>query len=181
MSYAVRKQSIIHVITVTTLASFLTGVNARLAVVGIPSIAQALNADVSGVVWIIQGFMLGNTVTQTLIGRLADLYGRVKLFNVGFLVFTVGALVAGLSASPSGVIIARILQGVGGAFLMALSVTILTDNVPSNMLATWLGVNQVAWRVGALAGLTLSGLIIDYLGWRWLFLVQVPVGLVSYV
>jgi len=172
---------VLHVVSVTTLASLLTGVNARLAVVGIPTVAQALNADVVSVVWIIQGFMLGSTVTQVIVGRLADLYGRVRLFNVGFLVFSLGALAAGLSTNSVGVVLARVLQGVGGAFLMSLSITILTDNVRRELLATWLGVNQIAWRVGALAGLTLSGFIIDYLSWRWLFLIQVPIGVASYL
>jgi len=171
----------LHVVSVTTLASLLTGVNARLAVVGIPTVAQALNADVVSVVWIIQGFMLGSTVTQVIVGRLADLYGRVRLFNVGFLIFSLGALAAGLSTNSVGVVLARVLQGVGGAFLMSLSITILTDNVRHELLATWLGVNQIAWRVGALAGLTLSGFIIDYLSWRWLFLIQVPIGVASYL
>jgi len=71
-------------------------------------------------------------------------------------------------------IVSRILQGVGSAFLMTLSVTILTDNLPRSVLGTWLGVNQIAWRVGALLGLTLSGIIIDMLGWRWIYLFYVP-------
>lgn len=181
LGLSTNRQSIVHVISVTTLASFLTGVNARLAVVGIPTIAQALSTSITGVVWIIQGYMLGSTFIQTIIGRLADLHGRVKLFNIGFIIFTLGALATGFSTNSIEVVLSRILQGIGGAFLMALSVTILTDNVSSNMLATWLGVNQIAWRVGALVGLTLSGLIIDYMGWRWLFLIQIPIGIAAYI
>jgi len=173
--------SIVHVVSVTTLASFLTGVNARLALVGLPTIAQSLNASITIVVWIIQGYMLGSTFMQVLIGRLADLYGRVRLFNIGILVFTLGALAAGLSTNSIEVVFSRILQGAGAAFLMALSITILTDYIPSTMLATWLGINQVAWRAGALIGLTLSGFIIDHMGWHWLFLVQVPIGVASYL
>lgn len=180
MSLSTDKRNIVHVVSVTTLVSFLTGVNARLALVGIPTIAQSLNASITTVVWIIQGYMLGSTFMQILIGRLADLYGRVKLFNIGILIFTLGALAAGLSTNSIEVIFSRILQGIGAAFLMALSITILTDHIPSNMLATWLGINQVAWRAGALIGLTLSGFIIDYMGWHWLFLIQVPIGITSY-
>jgi len=121
MSLSIDKRSIVHVISVTTLVSFLTGVNARLALVGIPTIAQSLNASITTVVWIIQGYMLGSTFMQILIGRLADLYGRVKLFNIGILVFTLGALAAGLSANSIEVIFSRILQGIGAAFLMALA------------------------------------------------------------
>jgi len=172
---------ILSVISVTTLASFLTGLNARLAVVGLPIIASALNADVDMMLWIIQGYMFGSTIIQLIIGRLSDLYGRVRLFNLGFLIFICAAVLAGFAPNPYVLIVARMIQGVGGALLMTLSVTILTDNVPRNSLATWLGVNQVAWRVGAVAGLSLSGVIIDVMGWRWIYLIYVPIGFIFYL
>jgi len=174
-------RDILHVISVTTLASLLTGFNARLAVVGLPNVASALGADVMQVFWISQGYMLGSTAIQLIVGRLADLYGRVRIFNLGFLVFTFGALAAGLASNPYQVIVARVIQGVGGGILMSLSTAILADYVPRERLATWLGVNQTAWRFGAVAGLTLSGFIIDYLGWRLIFLVYVPLGFAFYV
>jgi MFS family permease len=172
---------ILGVISVTTLASFLTGLNARLAVVGLPVIAHELGADIDTILWIVQGFMLGSTIIQLIVGRLSDLFGRVKLFNLGFLVFITAAVIAGFSPNPFILVLARIIQGMGGAFLMTLSVTILTDNVPKNSLGTWLGINQVAWRVGAVVGLSLSGVIIDYLGWRWIYLFYVPLGFGFYL
>lgn len=175
-----RDRKILIVLSVTTLASFMTGFNARLAVVGLPTIASEINADIWSIVWIIQGFMLGSTIIQLVIGRLSDLYGRVRLFNYGIIVFTLGALFSGLCNSPHLLIISRLLQGIGSAFLMTLSITILTDNVPLSSLGTWLGINQVSWRVGALFGLTLSGVIIQFLGWKWIFLIQVPVGLIAF-
>lgn len=175
------KKAILTVLSVTTLASFLAGFNARLAVVGLPTIAGDIGADVWSMVWIIQGFMLGSTIFQLIIGRLSDVYGRVRIFLTGIGIFTGGALISGLSANPKMLIIARIIQGTGGAILMSLSITILTDAVPSSRLATWLGVNQVAWRVGALFGLTLSGFIIDLLGWQWIFLIQVPIGITVFL
>ncbi|MBC7092319.1 MAG: MFS transporter, partial [Nitrososphaeria archaeon] len=172
---------ILGVISVTTLASFLTGLNARLAVVGLPVIAHELGADIDTILWIIQGFMLGSTIIQLIVGRLSDLFGRVRLFNLGFLVFITAAVIAGFSPNPFTLVLARIIQGMGGAFLMTLSITILTDNVPKNRLGTWLGINQVAWRVGAVVGLSLSGVIIDYLGWRWIYLFYVPLGFGFYL
>ncbi|MEM0053365.1 MAG: MFS transporter [Nitrososphaeria archaeon] len=172
---------ILSVLSVTTLASFLTGLNARLAVVGLPVIAHELSADIDTVLWIIQGFMLGSTIIQLIVGRLSDLFGRVRLFNWGFLIFITAAIIAGAAPNPILLVFARIIQGVGGAFLMTLSITILTDNVPKNRLGTWLGINQVAWRVGAVAGLSLSGLIIDLWGWRWLYLFYVPLGFGFYI
>jgi MFS family permease len=145
------RKKIIAVLSVTTLASFLAGFNARLAVVGLPTIAGDIKADIWSIVWIIQGFMLGSTVFQLIIGRLSDQYGRVKIFLIGIGIFTIGAFLSGISPNPKMLIMSR--------------------------LGTWLGVNQIAWRVGALLGLTLSGFIIDLLGWQWIFLVQVPIGI----
>jgi len=172
-------KKILIVISVTTLINFMAGYNARLAVVGIPTIAHDLNADIWSITWIIQGYMLGSTFVQLIVGRLSDLFGRVRMFNLGILIFTIGALASGISSVPYILALSRILQGLGGAFLMSLSVTILTDNIPSNMLGRWLGINQITWRAGAIIGLTMSGFIIDYLGWRWIFLSQIPIGLIA--
>jgi MFS family permease len=174
------RRRIFLVVSVAILTNFMTGYNARLAVVGLPSIAHDIGADIWSMMWIIQGYMLGSTFVQLVVGRLADLFGRVKLFNLGILVFTVGALTSGFSAHPYVLALTRLLQGLGGAFLMNLSVTILADNIPLNMLGRWLGFTQVAWRAGAVIGLTLSGFIIDFLGWRWIFLSQIPIGLLTW-
>lgn len=138
------RRRVLTVLSVTTLASFLMGLNARLAIAGLPVVARDLGASVGKMLWIIQGYMIGSTIVQLIVGGLADLYGRVKLFNIGFLVFSIAPLTAGLTSSPSILIGSRIVQGVGGAFMSTLSITILTDNVSSNVLGTWLGVNQVA-------------------------------------
>ncbi|MEL9940359.1 MAG: MFS transporter [Ignisphaera sp.] len=173
----ISKMDIYMVLSVTTLVNFLTGFNARLAVVGLPTIARDLGADIYQIIWIVQGYMLGSTIIQLIVGRLSDLFGRVRLFNLGIAIFGLGAFVSGLSNSPIVLVASRFVQGIGAAFLISLTVTILTDYVPPDRLATWLGINQVSWRVGALLGLTLSGFIIDYLGWRWIFLIQVPLSL----
>uniref|UniRef100_A0A7J3XX44 MFS transporter n=1 Tax=Thermogladius calderae TaxID=1200300 RepID=A0A7J3XX44_9CREN len=174
------RRRIFLVVSVAVLTNFLTGYNARLAIVGLPNIARDIGADIWSMMWIIQGYMLGSTFIQLVVGRLADLYGRVRLFNLGILVFTMGALASGFTTHPYILVLTRLLQGLGGAFLMNLSVTILADNIPSSMLGRWLGVTQVAWRAGAVIGLTLSGFIIDFLGWRWIFLSQIPIGLLTW-
>lgn len=175
------KSEILHVLSVTTLASLLAGINARILVVGIPELAHSLGADIEQVLWFTQAFMLGSTATQLIIGRLSDLYGRVKLFSLGFAVFSLSALFCGLSSNPFQIILLRLIQGIGAAMLMTLSLTIITDVVPRNQLGTWIGVNQVAFRAGSLIGLTLGGFILDYMGWRWLFWIYVPIGLASVI
>ncbi|MEM3480839.1 MAG: MFS transporter [Candidatus Korarchaeum sp.] len=173
------KREILQVLSVTTLASFLTGINARILVVGIPELAHSLGADMEQVLWFTQAYMLGSTAVQLVIGRLSDLYGRVNLFSLGFAVFSLSALLCGFSSSPFQVILLRLIQGIGAAILMTLSLTIITDAVPSVQLGTWIGVNQTAFRAGSLIGLTLGGIILDYMSWRWLFWIYVPIGIIS--
>ncbi len=175
------KKKILSVVSVTTMASFMTGLNARLAAVGFPVIVHELNCGIDEVIWIIQGFMIGSTIIQLIVGSLADIYGRVRLFNIGLLIFSLGGLGSGLAINAPLLTIFRVVQGIGAAFLMTLSITILTDNIPKNMLGTWFGINQIAWRAGAIIGLTFSGIIIDYLGWRWVYLINFPIGIVVYV
>ncbi len=103
--------------------------------------------------------------------------GRVKIYTAGFLIFTVGSLLTSVSPSPNYVIIFRVLQGLGSAALFANSAAIITDATPSDQLGLFLGINQVAFRVGAMAGLTLSGLILLFLDWRALFYINVPIGI----
>jgi MFS family permease len=114
---------ILTVVSIAVLANFISGYNAGQAVVGMPNIARDLNADVWGLVWIIQGFMLGSTFVQLVVGRLADIYGRVRLFNIGLLIFTLSAFASGMSSGPYIFALSRFAQGVGEAFLMSLSLT----------------------------------------------------------
>ncbi|MGY0287677.1 MAG: MFS transporter [Candidatus Methanodesulfokora washburnensis] len=169
----------LHVLSVTTIASFLAGINARIVVVGLPLIAHFLGADVEQALWFTQAYMLGSTAIQLIVGRLSDIFGRVNLFSLGFGLFSIAALLCGFSWNPFNMIAFRFFQGIGAAFLMSLSLTIIADNAPRERVGTWIGVNQVAFRLGSLLGLTLGGVIIDLMGWRWVFWIYVPLGLVS--
>lgn len=174
-----RPISVAYVLGVTSLATFLSGFNARLAVVGIAVILSSLSTDLWRMVWVLQGYMLGSTVTQLVGGRTSDAYGRSRLFLLGLTLFTIGAFLSGVSSSAEALALSRAVQGVGGGFIMSISVAMITDYVSSRKLATWLGLNQMLWRFGALIGLATSGYLIDRLGWRSLFLVQVPIGMAA--
>ncbi|MEM2365391.1 MAG: MFS transporter, partial [Nitrososphaerota archaeon] len=86
------KKRMLSIVSVTTVASFITGLNARLAAVGFPVIVHELNCGIDEVIWIIQGFMVGSTIIQLIVGGLADIYGRVRLFNIGLLIFSLSGL-----------------------------------------------------------------------------------------
>jgi EmrB/QacA subfamily drug resistance transporter len=165
------------VLTVTTVGVLMSGIDSRIIVIGIPQVAAALGADAEQAIWFTQAYIFGSTVSLLVIGRVSDMIGRVKIYTVGFSIFTVGSLLTSLSPSPDYVIVFRVLQGLGSAALFANSAAIITDSTPSNELGLFLGINQVAFRVGAMLGLTLSGLILSFLDWRALFYVNIPIGI----
>jgi MFS family permease len=165
------------VLTVTTVGVLVAGLNSRIVIVGIPQVAVALNADAEQAIWFTQAYLLGIATTLLLIGRLTDIFGRVKIYTTGFAIFTLGSLIAGFSQTPDEVIVFRSIQGLGAAMLFTNSAAMITDATPVQQLGMALGINQVAFRFGAMIGLTFSGIVLSILGWRGLFFVSVPIGI----
>ncbi|HEY7587176.1 MAG TPA: MFS transporter [Thermoplasmata archaeon] len=162
----------------TTVGVLMAGIDSRIVIVGLPQVAQALHADAEQDIWITQAYVLGSTVALLLIGRISDMFGRVKIYTSGFAVFTVGSLLTSLATSPTQVILFRFVQGLGSAILFTNSAAMIVDATPEHELGYFLGINQVAFRVGAMAGLTVSGLILTlFLDWRALFYINVPIGI----
>jgi EmrB/QacA subfamily drug resistance transporter len=155
----------------------MAGIDTRIVIIGIPQVAEQLNADPEQVIWITQSYVLASTVMLLLIGRLADIFGRTRIFTAGFAIFTIGSGLTSIGQDPIQVIIFRALQGVGAAFLVTNSVAIVTDATPKDKLGLAVGTNQISFRAGAIIGLTLSGLILSYLDWRALFYINIPIGI----
>ena len=163
-------------LTVTTVGVLMVGIDTRIVIVGLPQVAAQLHADAEQAIWITQSYVLANTVLLLLIGRLGDIFGRVRIYTVGFGIFTIGSALTSLGFDPISVIVFRAVQGVGAALVFTNSIAILTDATPKNELGFSLGVNQIAFRSGAILGLTLSGLILSFLDWRALFYINIPIG-----
>lgn len=155
----------------------MAGIDSRIVVIGLPTVAAALGADAEQAIWFTQAYIIGSTVALLFLGRVSDMYGRVRVYNVGFAIFTFGSLLTSLSSSPDFFIAARIFQGLGSAALFSNSAAIITDAFPHGELGNALGINSVAFRAGSMFGLTLSGLILAFFDWRYLFYVNIPVGI----
>ena len=164
-------------LSVTTVGTFMASLDSTIVVIGLPTILQDLHASIIHGIWIITGYTLMMTILLVMLGRLADLYGRVRLYNLGFAIFTVGSLLCALSRTGEQLVIFRFLQGAGAALLIANSVAIITDAFPKGELGMGLGTNMMAMNLGAIAGYTLSGVMITYFGWRSIFLINVPIGI----
>ncbi|HEV2226760.1 MAG TPA: MFS transporter [Nitrososphaerales archaeon] len=165
------------VLTVTTVGVLMSGVDGRIVVIGLPTVAAYLHADAEQAIWFTQAYTIGSTVALLFIGRVSDIVGRVKVYTLGFTVFTLGSLLTSVSFSPDTFIAARIFQGLGSAALFANSAAIITDSFPTTELGRALGINSVAFRAGSMLGLTLSGVILTVADWRFLFYINIPVGI----
>jgi len=165
------------VLTVTTVGVLMAGIDSRIVIIGLPQVASALGADVEQAIWFTQSYLLGTTAALLLIGRMTDIIGRVKIYTLGFTIFTLGSALTSLSRTPLQFILFRAIQGLGAGMLFTNSLAIVVDATPKKELGFALGVNQTAFRFGAMAGLTVSGLILSFLNWRALFYLNVPIGI----
>ncbi|WP_407647270.1 MFS transporter [Actinacidiphila soli] len=178
-------------LTNTTLGVLIATVNGSIVLISLPGIFTGLRLDplqpgnVSYLLWMLMGYLLVTAVLVVTLGRLGDMRGRVRIYNAGFVVFTVTSVI--LSADPlhgsAGALWLigwRIVQAVGGAMLMANSTAILTDAFPARQRGMALGVNMVAGIAGTFIGLVLGGALVEW-NWRSIFWVNVPIGLIGTV
>ena len=175
------------VLTNTTLGVLVVTINSSIVIISLPAIFRGIRLDplqpanVSYLLWILLGFLVVTSVLVISFGRLGDSLGRVRLYNLGFAIFTVCSVGLSLvfahgSTAALAIIVLRIVQGVGGAMLFANSAAILTDAFPASQRGMALGVNSVAAVAGSFIGLVIGGLLAS-VDWHLVFLVSVPIGL----
>lgn len=174
-------------LTNTTLGILMASINMTILIISLPAIFRGIhinplvNGQTSLLLWILMGFNVATTILLVSFGRISDTYGRVKLYNLGFLIFTMGSILLFLTPGKGTtgeweLIIFRFVQGIGGAFLFSNSAAILTDAFPANERGFALGLNQIAGIAGGVIGLVVGGLL-SAVDWRAVFLVNVPFGI----
>jgi MFS family permease len=170
----------------TTIGMLLATINASILLIALPDIFRGINinplapGNTNYLLWMILSFLVVTAVLVVSLGRLGDIYGRVKMYNLGFAVFTLGSVLLALtpftgSAGALWLIGMRVVQGVGGAMLFANSSAIITDAFPAHQRGLALGINGVAAIAGSFLGLILGGLLAP-IAWRLVFVVSVPIG-----
>jgi EmrB/QacA subfamily drug resistance transporter len=162
-----------------TLASFLTPFMGSATNVALPSIGDEFAMDAVLLGWVPTAYLLAAAMFLVPFGRIADIHGRKKIFTYGIIVFTLAALFSGLAPSTAALIVARILQGMGSAMIFGTGVAILTSVFPTSERGRVLGINVAAVYVGLSLGPFVGGLLTQNLGWRSVFLVTIPLGLVA--
>ena len=171
----------------TTIGMLMASINQTIVLISLPAIFSGLHVDPLApgqsnlLLWMLMGYSAVTTVLLVTFGRIADIFGRVRVYNLGFVVFTVGSLLCALTPSEGTtgaieLLVFRMLQGVGGACLFANSIALLTDAFPASQRGFSMGINQIAFIAGNVVGVVLGG-ILAAVNWRLDFLISVPVGL----
>jgi MFS family permease len=170
----------------TTVGMLMATINSSIVLISLPAVFRGIGLDplrpenVSYLLWMLMGYMVVTAVLVVSLGRIGDLYGRVRLYNLGFAVFTIGAIGLSLvlwqgTSAALALIGLRVVQGIGGAMIMANAAAILTDAFPPHERGMALGINSVAAIAGSFIGLVVGG-VLSAGDWHLIFLVSVPVG-----
>jgi EmrB/QacA subfamily drug resistance transporter len=160
----------------TSLGMLLATINSGTLIIALPDLERSLNTSLLQLVWVILVYMIASTVLVLTAGRLADLFGRKKAYVGGFVVFALASLGAGFAGGGTELILWRILQGIGGAFLFANSAAIVTDAFPREQLGLAMGTNTMVAAVGLVIGPVLGGGLVA-ISWHWVFWFNVPLGI----
>ena len=168
-------------LSVTTIGALMAAIDSTIVILALPDMMVKLHAGLVEMVWVIMAYILMSSVCLLTFGRIADMFGRVRMYNLGFVIFTVGSALCGLSQSATQLIVFRLVQGAGAAFMMVNSPAIIAEVFPPNQRGRALGINGVTWAIGGIAGPLLGGLILAAANWRWIFYINVPIGILGSV
>ena len=159
--------------------AFMTTLDSSIVNISLPSIARAFGVPLNGAVeWVIIGYLVVIAAVLLTTGRLADMIGRKPIFIAGIAIFTLGSAMCGAAPSLGLLIAARCFQGLGGALLFSVNIAMLTHAFPATERGRILGFNSIVVALGISTGPTLGGVITDYLTWRWIFYINVPLGII---
>jgi EmrB/QacA subfamily drug resistance transporter len=174
-------------LTNTTLGVLMATIDSSIVLISLPVIFKGIHinplapGETGYFLWMLLGYMVVTATLLVTFGRISDMFGRVRFYNLGFLIFTIGSILLWLTpgtgnAGALELILFRLVQGIGGGFLLSNSAAIITDAFPAHQRGFALGINQIAAILGSVIGLILGG-ILSYFDWRLVFLVSVPVGI----
>lgn len=162
----------------TTIGVLMASLDINIVLIALPTIGKDLSGmNAFNVLWVILGYQLVIASVLVNFGRLSDIFGRVRLYTIGFALFTIGSALCGFSLNADQLISFRIIQATGAAFLFSNSAAIITDAFPIYERGKALGINQISIVAGSVTGLILGGALTTIVGWRWIFWVNVPIGI----
>jgi len=169
------------ILFIVILGTLMASVDTTIVLLAFPTIAGDLHAGLSTVLWTILIYLLLVSILTTQAGRISDLFGHGRLYNLGFVVFTVGSALCGFAPTANSLVAFRAVQAVGGAFMVATGTAILADTFPPAVRGRVFGFTAMGWNVGATLGIVLGGVLTTFVGWRYIFFINVPIGVIAVV
>ncbi|MCY0858818.1 MAG: MFS transporter [Sulfolobaceae archaeon] len=164
---------------IVVLGTMMGAIDSTIVILALPTIVQALHSNLFTIIWVILIYLLIAAVLTTQLGRLGDSYGRSKMYNLGFVIFTIGSALCGAAPTDIFLISSRAVQAVGASLMQANSGAIIADYYPPNERGKAYGYTSVGWNIGAILGIVLGGIITTFIGWRYIFYINVPIGIVA--
>ncbi|MCL4404534.1 MFS transporter [Candidatus Marsarchaeota archaeon] len=171
-----RENTILAVIVIGTL---MASIDSTIVLLAFPAMTQALHSTIATIIWVILIYMIVVAVFSTQFGRIGDIYGRGRMFNLGFVVFTIASFLCGIAPTDVLLISFRAIQAIGGALIASNSSAIIADTFERHRIGRAYGFTGMSWNIGALLGILLGGVITTFIGYRYIFFINVPIGIVA--
>ncbi|MCP4964841.1 MAG: DHA2 family efflux MFS transporter permease subunit [bacterium] len=168
-----------HVMVATGLGIFLGTIDASIVNVALPTMAKELDTTFAAVQWVVVAYLLTLATLTLGVGRLGDMLGKKRIYTLGFAVFTAGSVLCGLAPGIGWLVAARVVQAIGASMIFALGMAIITQAFPPSERGRALGISGALVSIGIVLGPSLGGLIVDQWSWRWIFIVNLPIGIVG--
>ncbi len=157
----------------------MSAVDTTAVVLGLPVMMQDLHSDILSMIWVLLVYLLVITILGTQVGKMGDMFGRVRMFVIGFAVFTIGSLFCGISSDGTQLIAFRVIQGIGGALISSNSGAIIADIFPMKERGKAFGITGLGWSIGAILGILVGGAFVTFFNWRYIFFINLPIGVVA--
>src|SRR5213594_707493 len=172
-----RQKNLTLILVNVCVGQFIVGLDQRALLVALPTLTKSFHTNLTTIQWTLLIYDLTLVGLVITLGRLGDLFGRRRIYISGFLLFLLGSALCGLSQSPAQLILFRALQAIGGSMIVANGRAIVSVSLPSEERGKALGFASMAFHIGFLTGPTLGGFLIDTIGWRWIFYINLPIGI----
>ncbi|MGC9187139.1 MAG: MFS transporter, partial [Fervidicoccaceae archaeon] len=164
---------------VVFLGVMMSAIDSTIVILAIPTITEELHTNLEMAGWLIMGYILVISTLSAQLGRLGDNLGRSNVYNLGFLLFTLGSALCGASPNINVLLFFRLIQALGGAMMQSTSGAVIADHYPPNLRGRAFGYTSIGWNIGSTLGIVLGGFITTALGWRYIFYINVPIGLIA--
>ena len=164
------------ILAVLVIGVLMASIDSTIVLLAFPAITQALHSNLSTIIWVILIYLLITAVASTQFGRIGDIFGKSKVFNTGIAIFTIFSFMCGIAPSDTSLILFRAFQALGGAMMTSNSGAIIADTFRRERLGKAYGFVGMGWNVGAMLGIVLGGIITTFIGYRYIFFINVPIG-----